>query len=231
MYRIPSIQHYCHRWCARCSFQSLCGFYQAQHHSAEIDPQEWSDNIPEPPEENPLKELDLAQIEALPQRLEAKKARGDFDPERSHLIPLFDQWKAYYSEALALINNKWEQAEAQQEAYLKEAHFIQLWDARETLIHYRNFVGPKLHRALGGLFDASGIIPPQSDWNGSAKAILLCLDVLQESFERLERLLPEEKAMGAWILCNLDFRAQIKSTFPDAEAFIRPGFDQIKPSL
>ena len=230
MYRIPSIQHYCNRWCARCSFQNLCGFYQAQYHSREIDPQEWSANIPEPKEENLLQELDLDKIKALPERLEQKKARGDFDPERSHLIPLFDRWTIYYSKTLALINRKWEEAQSGQEAFLKEARFIQLWEARENLIHYRNFVGPKLHRALGGLFDAAGVIPPQSDWNGSAKALLLCLDSLQQTLSTLEELLPTEKIFGIWLVCNQDFKAQLEATFPETRAFVRPGFDQLNPS-
>ncbi len=225
MFRIPSIHHYCNRWCERCTLRQLCGYYQAKHQGGEVSAEDWAERIPEPANTNEFADINLAELAALPEKLAQKEARGDFDPNQSSILPLYDRWQQYFSEALSLINEKWEQATKKQNAYVDNPSFMALWNARETLLQHRNFVGPKLHRALGGRFDAGGEIPTQSDWNGSAKALILVLHEIESVINQLQKTYPENDILKAWGLCNADFREQLQNAFPNYMKFKRPGFD------
>lgn len=226
MFRIASIHHYCNRWCARCSLKTMCGFYQAKEQGTSIEAQQWSENIPEPKVKNEFQELDFSKLDQLEEALLKKEDQGDFDPNQSNLLSIYDQWQNYYGQVLTFVNQDWELEKAKQSAYVEGSRFFILWNAREFLLHYRNYVGPKLHRALGGLFDAGGEIPLQSDWNGSAKAILLVLEDLEIIVEKLVIQFPENQVLKTWQICHHDFKLQMEATFPKHAHFIRPGFDQ-----
>ncbi|QNR22556.1 hypothetical protein [Croceimicrobium hydrocarbonivorans] len=232
MYRIPSIQQYCNRWCQRCPLSSLCGLYHARYGDEELDPQEWSGPASGEEPRHVFEEIDLKKVEALPAKIKELEDQGDFNPDASPILGIYDQWQGHYGQVLQHLTESWEQAMQKQDSFVREAHFLQRLNAREVLLHYRNFLGPKLHRALGGRFDAGGQIPLQSDWNGSAKVLILALNHLLLVLEIMDRLYPEyHQSIAAFQLASEDFKEQCLSLFPQAMAFKRPGFDDLSPDL
>jgi len=206
----------------------MCGYFQAHFTEAEKQPAQWLKDLPPSSAKHPFEELDLEAAQELPEVLAAKAARGDFNPNQSHLLPIYDEWQANYAEVLSKVDGIWEAWDKTQGAHVKNPHFLRFWNARETLIHFRNFAGPKLHRALGGRFDAGGIIPSQSDWNGSAKALILALEEIETALNALGQSLVEPpRILNSWASLNRHFKTELDQTFPDAQKFRRPGFDEI----
>ena len=108
----------------------------------------------------------------------------------------------------------------------------QVKHALQTIEHDRWFITPKLSRALHGReWDAAY---PQADWdpvqndsNGSVKVVLVSIDRSEASWRLLGRWLEDSEtaALVADSLARL--RAQVEVEFPQARAFVRPGFDEL----
>lgn len=228
MYRIPSIHHYCNRWCERCALRQMCGFFHAQNSGNEIDPGEWSENLGTTEARNEFQDLDLEAVQNLPRNLKAKERRGSFNPDQSQTLQTFDIWQGYYADFLKALDQWWKGNPQHTQAFIRSAAFQRQYNARAVLLHYRNFVGPKLHRALGGLFDADGITPEQSDWNGSAKVVYLALEHILKVLPDLRSL--DEQAphlLDTWEICTRDLQESVQEDFPDLAQFLRPGFDTL----
>lgn len=227
MFRIPSIHHYCNRWCERCTLRQLCGYYQAKHQGEEVSAEDWIRNLGESKASNVFEDLDLQSLEELPDKLKEKEQRGDFNPNLSDTIKIYDYWQSLYAEVLRSLDLWWEEHLQDHQAFIASVKYQRQYNAREVLLHYRNFIGPKLHRALGGRFDAGGVIPAQSDWNGSAKVVYLALDHIKrilpdlKSLERIGSLLEE------WEQAAESLQNAIRMDFPKYMDFQRPGFDAL----
>jgi hypothetical protein len=206
----------------------MCGFFHAQNADGKIEPGEWSHRAPESKVRNEFQDLDFAALDRLPEQIEAKKNRGDFNPEHSETLKTYDIWKSYYGQVLKALDTWWKEDAQEAEDFLRSTSFLRQYNAREVLLHYRNFVGPKLQRALGGRFDAGGVIPPQSDWNGSAKVVWLALEHIKEVLADLKNNGPELNRLAkAWELCNEDLQEQLLTDFPNLMSFERPGFESL----
>jgi hypothetical protein len=105
-----------------------------------------------------------------------------------------------------------------------------LRDAIEIVAHDTYLVGAKLHRALAGrdrrLADEDNDHGPvQNDWNGSAKVALISLERSQAAW----RIIAEAtggQTPGLLAASTMDLQAMVERAFPDAWAFVRPGFDE-----
>lgn len=226
MLRIPSIQHYCNRWCERCSLRQWCAYYQAKHLGEEVSAEEWIENLGDSEARHEFQDLDLEAINELPNILREKEERGPFNPGLSKTLKHYDKWQRLYAEVLKVLDLWWEEGGQEQGAFMSSIINQRQVNAREVLLHYRNFVGPKLQRALGGRFDAGGVVPEQSDWNGSAKVVYLALShiivVLPDliHFDQGSRILIEQLEQSSRYL-----KAAILMDFPNLMDFQRPGFD------
>lgn len=206
----------------------MCGYFHAQNSGSEIDPREWSENLGSFEARNEFQDLDLDSLQNLARNLEAKERRGPFNPDQSSILQTFEIWQDYYADFLKAMDQWWKGNHQHTQAFIGSRDFQRQYNARAVLLHYRNFVGPKLHRALGGLFDADGIIPEQSDWNGSAKVVYLAL-------EHILRVLPDLRSLDVqaphlldtWELCTRDLQNKVLEDFPDLGQFLRPGFDTL----
>lgn len=205
----------------------MCGFWLAQNSKGSIDPEEWSHNTPEPAVKHEFQQVDFAEIDELPQRIAAKEERGDFDPANSEVLRVFDAWQNYYSQTLKALDAWWQEDAQKEPDFLSSFAFLKHYNARAVLLQYRNFVGPKLQRALGGRFDAGGVIPIQSDWNGSAKVVYLALEHLRIVVSDLAPMPTLKAIVKPWLLCTEDLMAQLLNDFPDLMDFERPGFDSL----
>ncbi len=115
-------------------------------------------------------------------------------------------------------------------AGLRTPEVLVLSEAFEEIGWFQHMLWVKCQRALQGraedLDDALDLDPLQSDWNGTAK---LCLHILQRSraaWSTVAELLPGE-AQGTAVMLEALERCEdeLHRSFPDAEKFIRPGFD------
>jgi hypothetical protein len=88
----------------------------------------------------------------------------------------------------------------------------------------------KLHRALTGrdecLNDGDGDDHPvQNDWNGSAKVASISIERSAEAW-RLIAAVTGDEAAAALADSLVKLRDAVRRAFPDAQSFIRPGFDE-----
>ena len=105
-------------------------------------------------------------------------------------------------------------------------------EAIEVGNYYKYFISAKLKRALRGKdedkrldFDFDGI-PKDSD--GSAKIALIAMDRSISAWGVIASYLPGRKSSLAQIVARLkQIRDITEKEFPEARAFVRPGFDQV----
>jgi hypothetical protein len=117
-------------------------------------------------------------------------------------------------------------------ASLRTAEKLVLSEALEEVRWLRTMLVSKCHRALHGLFDGVDEFttpdgqPYQSDHNGTAKLALEIVSRCEAAWELVARHLPQEAGELVPIQEVLRrIHQSLHSTFPDAERFIRPGFD------
>ncbi len=106
-----------------------------------------------------------------------------------------------------------------------------LFDALEIVRWDRHLIFAKLHRALVGHDEYAGgdqawEDPLQNDWNGTAKLTLICIRRSVEAWKLLaEELGDPEAAVVSGAL--RDLQREVERAFPDADRFVRPGFDGV----
>jgi hypothetical protein len=105
-----------------------------------------------------------------------------------------------------------------------------LRDAVEIVRWYYMFIGAKLARAVGqeeaGEEDDDGGETAMHDANGSAKVALIAMDRSLLAWARIRSHLPSEGDVIIDFLLELArLRQRTEATFPNARAFVRPGFD------
>lgn len=227
MFRIPSIHNYCNRWCERCALSAECAFYYAHYKQGEVGPEDWVADLPRTEQKPEFETLNLPDISQLEGHLAQKEAQGSFNPNDSPLLKHFAEWHKKYGEALQLLDNLWHEEENTSGAYLGESRALIAHNAREVLLYYRNFIGPKLHRALGGKFDDLRQPPvEQSDWNGSAKVAILAFQHIISAQKDVLLLFPLQKPfLRVWLRFSEELLEHCLETFPHAKKFQRPGFD------
>lgn len=111
-----------------------------------------------------------------------------------------------------------------------EAEFLELKDAVEVVRWYEHQIYIKLKRAVSGMLRDT-IDEDISDANGSAKVALIGIDNSMAAWGILRNLLEVQRDRILDILLHLNkLRKETERAFPQARAFVRPGFDkQISP--
>lgn len=108
---------------------------------------------------------------------------------------------------------------------------VTLEEALEVIRWYQYQINIKLMRAIESKKREDSLelndFPKDSD--GSAKVALLGIDRSISSWNELLKYLPEQKERILNLNIHLNrLRKRVESEFPNARAFIRPGFDEIK---
>jgi hypothetical protein len=227
--RIDFISAYCDRWCERCAYTARCSAYAcdvaagmcgdfvqglelalgsrgASDADAFADPgdEDEDDGLFETAEE----------LAAIDRFVEDSHARVGASPITALA---FD----YTAGACSWLQAHQARLAAVADPVLAEALEIARYDA--------TFVGAKLYRALSGKDqsrhedgDEDRI---QNDWNGSAKVALISLERSEAAWRTIAQ------ATGDTVPSTLAARAgevrrRVLDEFPDAPAFVRPGFDE-----
>ncbi|MFZ1693665.1 MAG: hypothetical protein WAT74_10740 [Flavobacteriales bacterium] len=110
-----------------------------------------------------------------------------------------------------------------------------LKEAVEEIAWFMTMLPVKTNRCIRGkiedpdFMERIGLDPLMSDENGTAKLTLHIVDRCREAWTAIAELMPEEQAAAVPILELLRrHEALMREEFPDAEKFIRPGFDAPK---
>jgi len=226
--RIDFISSYCDRWCERCAFTERCSAYACEAAIAMCGdarqglelaigtPQPAGGPKPEPPD------WFADYVEPTPSENAAFMAAEEARDDRIEATPLSSLAEIYTMSSFEWLRDRGEalRATASPDAV----------EALDIVEHDSVFIGAKVHRALDGRDrvehdDEFEEDPVQNDWNGSAKVALISLErsesawrtIAAASSDPVATILSEQLAT---------MREALLETFPQAMAFVRPGFDE-----
>jgi len=254
---ISGIYNYCDRWCERCPVTERCmNFTMGQRHfpdeeSRDIENQAfWEsmdsmfsatiDLLREMAEEqgidlDAVSDEEMATVEEAERREKERVAAHALSEASKSYVGLADQWfdasepifEKKRGDLIDLVRLNIPGADPEAEA-------IALSDAVEVIRWYQHSIHVKLMRSLHSQteddwFDREGF-PRDSD--GSAKIALIAIDRSIAAWGALLRAFPQQETEILQILAYLDqLRQDAEREFPQARAFVRPGFDEEEPQL
>ena len=250
---IPGVYNYCDRWCERCPLSHRCLNYAMEQAEEDQDPvardlasQEFWDSLhrrfheavetihedaerlgidlddPEPEAEVESHERELRREAALNQPLSrdardyARTVHGWFARSESLLKA---RGVDLEEESGPVIGRPVDEVE-------------EIRSVVEVVRWYEHFIYAKLARAIGSRAEEEQQTDPElrailNDGDGSAKIALIAMDRSLEAWATLRQRFPEEKDAILQIQLRLDrIRKETESAFPNARAFVRPGFDE-----
>lgn len=252
---IEGVYNYCHRWCERCPFTERCLNYtissemfpdeesQDIHHKAfwEGLGSVFAQTMELLREMAVEQGVDLEAVNSPEERAAYDKRQALLDAavEDSLLhqaaeeyVSLADLW---FDTSKELFQSKGEELTRLALAGLDESHLeekaVSLADAVEVIRWYQLFIGVKLMRAISGAIDEEDDDPEMlaefgRDSDGSAKIALIAIDHSIGAWGVLLAAFPDRETETLTILAHLDrLRRAGERQFPNARAFIRPGWD------
>jgi hypothetical protein len=245
---IPGVYNYCDRWCERCPLTSRCLTYAMEREEDAGDPA--SRDITNRAFWQRLEGLLREAHEMLDEML---RERGIAPPtpdseaeqailrwrEGAHGHPCAvaatgyaQTVEAWFDAAGPLFQARGEALESHHRMGLTtvdpEAEAAWLQDAVEVIRWYQHQIAVKIMRAVhSSLRDEEiDIELDHNDADGSAKVALLAMDRSMAAWAELLRQMPDEEDRILALLAALGrLRRDVESVFPNARAFIRPGFD------
>ena len=247
---IQSIYNYCDRWCERCPFTARClNFALDEEEFDHLETQDLDNEafwkklsetfqmtlelLEEAAEEQGI-DLDSIDTEEVEEedRLNDELAR---DHECSRMAKLYsemvDDW---LDSARDLFSSEEEELSAVETIEALDNSPAEkdddLLEPVEVVGWYQHLIYVKLMRAIRGeLLEEPEILdeyPKDSD--GSAKVALIGIDRSIAAWGEIRSLFPHRSDQIMDILLHLEqLLRKVEKTFPDARAFIRPGFDKI----
>ena len=247
---IQSIYNYCDRWCERCPFTARClNFALGQEEFDHLETQDLDNEafwkklsetfqmtlelLEEAAEEQgiDLDSVDTEEVEEQ-ERLNNELAR---DHECSRMAKLYSEMADDWLEsARDLFSSEEEEISADEPLDPLDNSSAEkdddLLEPVEVVGWYQHLIYVKLMRAIRGeLLEEPEILdeyPKDSD--GSAKVALIGIDRSIAAWGEIRNLFPHRSDQIMDILLHLEqLRRKVEKTFPDARAFIRPGFDKI----
>jgi hypothetical protein len=229
---VPGIYHYCDSRCERCAFSRRClSFREAQEQRRQHGDRDLSAHL----EANARQTVDLMRawceregidFETLEQDAHSEAA----DLEYQHARTVVD------SDPLTIATTRYTRAAWAIVEPLRRLSPFHEWPpevaaALETIDWNAGMIAAKLARALHGFHDrhlGDDEDAIQNDWNGSAKMVRLAIDESLVAWETLFAV--GDTPPGADLRQTADALARIDADvatrFPQAMAFIRPGFDE-----
>ncbi len=247
---IAGIYNYCDRWCQRCAFSDRClNFAMEQEEfpdgkAPDIDSEAfWEDFM-----STLAASLELLREMAAEDGIDLEaidSSEIDVDVERRRLAvdehPLAVAAESYIWAAKIWFETHGEafyQKGEELEMFVRlnigsidvTGQVDQITDAIEVIQWYQFFISAKLNRALHGqlrsFLPEADEFPKDSD--GSAKICLIAIDRSMAAWAVLLRSFPQLQTETLDLLAHLErLRKGIEQQFPDARAFLRPGFDYL----
>jgi hypothetical protein len=225
---IEGIFNYSNGRCGRCRFTQRCGQYADENRGSEQLPEgDWHAHVHRSVQRTFETIQAWCQREGVDIAALRKQEPGRHDAARDmarrlRADPLVTLAKGYTLPALRL-------AEA-----LRRSDDFSAWpheakEALDTIEWYAMRVSSKVFRAVSGfeLRDESDDEVVQSDWNGSAKVARLEITESRAAWDAILRIgdAPPDSPLRSLIERLDAIDAAVAARFPDAMAFVRPGFD------
>jgi hypothetical protein len=247
---IQSIYNYCDRWCERCPFTARClNFALGEEEFDQLEAQDLDNEafwkklsetlqvtlelLEEAAEEHgiDLNSMDTEEL-AEEERLNDELARDHQCSRAAKLyIEMVDDWLDSARDIFSPEDEERSTAEPLEETDTTSSeNDNSLVEPVEVVGWYQHLIYVKLMRAIRGelveepeIFDE---YPKDSD--GSAKVALIGIDRSIAAWGEIRNLFPHRNNQILDILVHLEqLRRTVEKTFPNARAFIRPGFDKI----
>jgi len=249
---IPGIYNWCDRWCERCHLTSRCLLYEREagltDEEKDITNEAFWNNLRDTFAETAallqkdaekfgidLNAISQEEMDESLQELHIKELIVDAHPlsQLSEKYPAkVKEWmdqNAIHLNADQIIKELEVGLKSEEEA---EKSVLSFKDGVEIISWYQYMVYIKCNRSIrdGQMDDGLDDDLPEEEktYNGSAKIASIAIDRSIQSWALLLEFLPDQESS---ILDILSLLQQIKkllhATFPHAESFIRPGFDEI----
>lgn len=250
---IPEIFNYCDRWCERCTFTSRCRSYESTSkllpEQLDMNNKAFWENIAD----NFAKAFVLLEkaaekfgieISPLTEKEEAayRKQEEDINAviKKHALVKLCRKYETlmipFINDADPHVNKTRELVSHLHFGITNEENVVHtvanIGDCYDILNWYLFLIEAKLRRALHGLLENEEDDGYSKDSDGSAKIALISIEKSMAALSRLYEILPETEdnvLMALSVLQQLQVKA--KKTFPVAEKFKRPGFDDCETLL
>ncbi|MBN2285934.1 MAG: hypothetical protein JXI43_05760 [Tissierellales bacterium] len=247
---IPGIHNYCDLWCERCEFTYRCAnFSFEEKHLA--DPEEhdiqnkqfWNklskifqvtlEMLEEFAEQQgiDLESIDYQAIHKREEYLEKEAYKYECSVMSKEYIFIAKNW---FDSSQQIFDEKVEELQMIDEIGIPNSNFEKeienLTNITDVIRWYQNQIHIKIMRAVTGLleekFEAEDDFPKDSD--GSAKVALIGIDRSISAWGKLLSYFPSQEDELLKILVLLErLRRKTEKEFPNARAFIRPGFDEV----
>ena len=247
---IQGIYNYCDRWCERCPFTSRClNFAMDSEEFADQETQDINNEafwqklsetfqmtlelLEEAAEQEgiDLDSLDMEEYQEQ-ERLNDELARNHECSRAAKLYSeMVDDW---FSSAEDLLAPNDEELNPEVSEDVRDGDSTEIvsgfGEAVEVVRWYQHLTYVKLMRAIRGELDerleSLDEFPKDSD--GSAKVALIAIDRSLAAWGEIRSCFPHNNNDILNILVHLEqLRRKVEKAFPDARAFIRPGFDKI----
>ncbi|MGK7898397.1 MAG: hypothetical protein AB4372_33485 [Xenococcus sp. (in: cyanobacteria)] len=245
---IPGIYNYCDRWCERCQFTSRC-----LNHSLEEEENCNLESIDETNEIfwNSIKNslaLALSLIKDLAQEkgIDLSSIEIEQDEEIDNKVDMLTHISMKYPKMIDnWFKNNHHIIESELRKQKKQSHlkiidpnnsqiYISLQEIIEVINYYKYAITVKLSRAIKSRENEAEIeledFPKDSD--GSAKIALIEIDRSINAWSQLLKYCADKPQDILKIINYLQqIRELAEKEFPNARAFIRPGFDEISQNI
>lgn len=240
---IEGVYNYCDRWCERCPLTARCRLFamEAEFEAAaeSRDPENaafWEAlglTFEQADGEDAFEfELDEAELEEIGRQQDELERQTEEHPLFVAAHDYAMQVKAWFAARRPRFPESgpaaFEQPGCDQAAPGRRSEAVRLSDAVDVIHWYCFQIGAKSARALSTVLEEGPYASDEDlyDANGSAKVALLGIERSLAAWMLLSRMVPEEKASIRAHVARLQrLRLQLGDLFPNARAFIRPGFD------
>lgn len=245
---IPGIYNYCDRWCERCPFTSRCMNYALSEdefdsdESKDINNQAFWDKlhgvfqvtlemVKESAEEmgidlNAIDHEEFAEQEEMVHKMVKER------PYTQAAFAYAEMVTKWFDSNEVLLKSKAEEltmlAEAEIPAAQPDKDALKIQDYLEIIRWYQHQIYVKLCRAASGMIrgELEDVEYFPQDANGSAKVAILGIERSIAAWGGLLHEFPDQENPILDVLVALKkLLRQVDAAFPDARAFIRPGFD------
>lgn len=246
---IPGIYTYCDDWCDRCGFTDRCQQYAGRRNRPAI--MDEADDLDGAALMKQLEEVfatasDLIRSMAAEDGIDLDAIdTTEIDEERERLHTLIDEhpltlaafdYSKLAFDWMEVAGPNFQAKGEQWESYLRmnipgidvAAQAIDLRDAVEVIGWYLSFIPVQVAMALRAqiktAIDETYASVIRAD--GTAKVVLIAMDRSLVAWDLILRTMPQRETETLEILAQLTrLRRDTEHFFPDARAFVRPGFD------
>lgn len=244
---IPGIYNWCDRWCEKCPFINRCAVGEVEKELLDAD-----DEDAEAFEQKLLQSFEDAMEKLDEMAEEMGFDPEDTDPEEeaeieaemnlqniiidTHPLPDFanqylnkvESWFAK-DEIKQLLKAYEDALDYADKPMLDMGAALTFNECVDIIYWYKFFIPAKCHRMIGETQDEfwDDEPPHTRPYNGTAKITLIAIERSIAAWSSLSELLKDYKSQMEPFLRHLkQLRGMIDDNFPDAQLFVRPGFDE-----